>query len=430
LSIDRACPIVGNVIDLKFIPYLLPLISACAVCVWIFPQRGALVAAEMERLTLSAKSRSDRGSATVPAPSPHGETSRPESLPDWEKTARRIEQLSTAAGPESKKQLSAFIGQFDAMTADEILAVLGKIADVKTEDRAMVRLEMLLMASLVRKDPQLAFELPGDRLASKPHLDSILHAAYKIWADGDPEKAIAWLDGLINDGGFDHTLINQSNPSWLGYETALISSLMVHDLPRASLRLEGLPQRDRVGILTFGMGMGVMDATSRKAYARLCHDFLTEEEIGVVMDRMANLAIHTGGYEAAAAVLADFQPTPEEKERIVGNVAIHPLEKLAASRKITEQDIEGVRKWAASQGSQRVDRITGRAIGAVAGSPSTDLAEAYKLIRIYHARSGSDALLVGFLRWPAVRKNLTESQQLLMMIRDTTLRNEVEKEFE
>jgi len=123
---------------------------------------------------------------------------------DWKDLSARLLEMQNGGGRNDLRAGVNFQQELAGMTKEEMTAALNEIAGLDLSAEARETLESLIIAPLIREDPQLALERFGDRIGSESSsIGSQLSTALRDWAKKDLAGATAWFDRQIADGKFD-----------------------------------------------------------------------------------------------------------------------------------------------------------------------------------------------------------------------------------
>jgi len=313
------------------------------------------------------------------------------------------------------------------MNPEEILAAFDEIP--KTNP-SRTELEDLLLAPLVKLAPELALERLGDRITSDPStFDNLLADALCALTKTDPKKAAAWLDDKIDKGLFDSEVLGKPSQGWWRMESALIRAMLVTNPTEASRRAAGIDPKNREHILMSAMHSQIIEPAEQAAYGKLCREFLDDEKMLTIVGWMS-VELRQDSYQEISAFWDRFGATRKERATVAAQVARKPIQRMVAqSRKVTPEDLDAMRAWVTSEGSRKVETITGGAIGEVANSKSAGIAEAMVLFNHYYEGNPNDGLIVGFLGWPVVQADKPLFQSLFQKLSNDRVRANLLKDL-
>ncbi|RYD33208.1 MAG: hypothetical protein EOP85_20995 [Verrucomicrobiaceae bacterium] len=107
------------------------------------------------------------------------------------------------------------------------------------------------------------------------------------------------------------------------------------------------------------------------------------------------------------------------------------LSQIAGDADISRGDVDSLRAWLATQAPGQMDAITGKALAEAAQDGGEfDFDEASQMILHYQKTSGSDEVLISFLKSYSARSNIEEARHLLDMISDPQVRAQLQKDLE
>ena len=132
------------------------------------------------------------------------------------------------------------------------------------------------------------------------------------------------------------------------------------------------------------------------------------------------------GFSGVGAFLDQIAATPAERAVSARVAANARLEKIAAARAVTRDDVETMREWVKRQSPGTVDRVTGEALAEAAqANGKFSFEEAAELALEYHKNSGNDDVLGAFLESFAAHSNLARALPLAREISDPKRRDEI-----
>ena len=396
-----------------------PVLALALMGSWILRQRS-----EIERIRDAATPRS-----APPADRKH-ETAEPRIIDPtksgWRSFGLEMWRLTTAGDPASGKAFLAYRDRIKQLSVGEISTAVDAIdGDSFGDEDAKSRLLGELRRELLEREPRMLLEYARDGIADGRfkrchHLKDALGKVAAV----SPQDAIAWMDEVIAKGAFDYAGANRYNPMWLEYEKTLIFGLLPAHPELAEERVAGLPPEILNQVLTEHMlamnGTPVLQA----AFFKICRKFLDPEEVGERVTGLASLAATTGGIAAVSRLLTAVEATPAERAEACHAAASGHMEFVARSREPGLNDVEDLRKWVSSQGAGDPEKVTGDALGYLAGRPGFGADRAFESIRTYHDRSHSDRLLAEFLGWPVAWRDPARCIELAGLIRNENLRKE------
>lgn len=401
----------------KLLLLIPPLLALALMGAWILHQRS-----EIGKIRNAAALR----------PAPHAdrkhETATPKIIDPmksgWRSFGLEMWRLTTAGDPTSAQTFLAYRERIKQLSVGEISAAVDAIdAESFGDEDAKSRLLGELRRELLEREPRMLLEYARDGIADGRfkrchHLKEALGKVAAV----SPRDAIAWIDEVIENGAFDYAGARRYNPIWLEYEKTLILGLLPAHADLAGERVAGLPPETRDQVLSEHMLALNSTPELQAAFCRICRRFLDPEEVGERVVSMASLAAATGGIASVSRVLTTVEATPAERaEACHASVSGH-MAFVARSKEPGLDDVEELRKWVSSQGAGDPEKVTGDALGYLAGRPGFGVDRAFESIRAYHDRSHSDRLLAEFLGWPVAWRDPARCIELAGLIRNENLR--------
>lgn len=310
------------------------------------------------------------------------------------------------------------------MSVPELLAALDKVkGESFGNDEAQNRLLSTFCRELCEKDPVKLLEYVRVGVEAGRLNDgwSLREALGKVAATS-PRQAIAWMDEVIAKGVFDYSGTERYNPQWLAFEKALMFGMLPVDPILAEQRVAGLPADARPRVVRDDGLFFASNPGAQPAYIRFCRKFLDADEMIKNVATLADQAAATGGTTAVSHILSQIETTPRERSTVVNQVVSNHMQFVQRSGKPDLKTVEDFRAWATTLAPGDVEKATGDALGWMAGSPDFGVDQAFDAVRRYHEKSGSDALLAEFLRWPAVWRSPDKCTELAGQIRNEKLR--------
>lgn len=346
---------------------------------------------------------------------------------DWDEFSTR---LAAIRGGHGSSDMQALKKQLSAMSREEIIAALEQISAMGLSEEEMRPLEEFFIGSLAEIDPEAALDRFSDHirdgsLESRGHLAKALQA----WAKKDPRAASSWLDRQIQSGLFDSLALDGRNEARLQFEASLVGELLTSDPAAAGMRIAALPEEQRREVLEPIPFADLSDA-AQQAYVELVRELVPKDENAGSLVHIVVELVPEGGYDKVDAFLDRIDASDEERAVSARQAASTQLGELASERPLVRQDIEDMRSWLKTHSPGDVDTVTGRALGEVVqDGGKLSFQEASDMVLNYQKSSGSDDVLVAFLRSFAARSNLERATSLAAMIKDPALRQKILNEI-
>ncbi len=410
---------------MKWLPWLPPVIALVVVGFWILPQRDA-----WHENQGKGGDRSDARGREIRRGQPA--TSAAERLAvdlmtaDWKVLAEEYKRAAGAPDMSGSKARKAYLARIEPMSVDELAEVFRGIPDDGWDREVKEYFQRSLVLEMANKDAGRCLDFQGERMRSGGDLDAgMITPVLTEVAGSQPERAIAWLDQMIDGGALDSIGQGVRNEKWLGYEAALVAGLLKGNPVLAEQRVAGFSEEVRERMLVWEMmktAPVMSDTAVSDGWLGMCRRYLDDEEFLSQMRPVASRAMQIGGIQAVAEFLDRVKAPPSERAAMASASALEYLDHVAASREPVLSDIETVRGWALEQGAKDADRITGEALGKLAGRTNFGPERAFEALQTYQDRGAGDALVAGFLSRPAVWNDPDRCRELAGRIQNAKLR--------
>lgn len=418
---------------LKPTVYLPPLLALVIVAGWIGNGRRTISMLEEEsavlRTRLSAlSSQNSEPDNTGSKPDASAKSAKDKEPINWKKMAVDLAAMKQddMGGLRTKIRLQQ---QIQAMSKEELVSALDEIATLDLPDEQKAIIEGLLIGPLCKKDPELALTRFVDRLNDESNgISWQLSYAMKQWAGKDLTSATAWFDQQIAAGKFDSKALDGKSRPRMQFEGMLIASMVSSDPDAASARIAALPEDQRAEVLR--SAITGLEEKNQLDYANLIRKNLPASEQAKMLAQQAGQLTWRDGYTGVTEYLDRIQATPDERVVCVEKAAEQKFYHLSQGRKITGDDIDAMREWAATQSSGSTDKLTGSILAnASRTNTKLDFSEAADLALKYNQASGNDDVLVSFLGSGSVGTHIKEARALAQRISDPTRREEILKKL-
>lgn len=418
---------------MKPILFLPPVIAAVAVAAWLATNRGTITTLEAEsavlRQRLATRSSGISGDATAARADALAKSADAKKPINWKELAAQMEETRNSGGMSDMRSMIRLQQRVQAMTRDELVSALNEIDALDLPGDSRDQLEQMLFGPLSQKDPEFALSRYIDRLNDDSNgFVWQLSNAMRVWTDKDPAAATTWFDDQIAAGKFGSKSLDGKSISRMRFEGSLIGALLSTDTAAASGRLQALPEDQRKEVLENHAGNSIKEK-DQLAFADLVRQELPEnDQIEVIAQQSSRMAWEEG-YTKVDDYLDRIEATPAERAESVTQTVSSKVSQLTQNKKITSEDLNEIREWAATQSPDTTDKVTGNAIARSMNSQNKlEFSEAAALATEYHARSGNDDVLVEFFkRSYQARQNKDEAIQLAEKISDPVRRAEVIK---
>ena len=413
--------------------HLIPPVAALVlVGAWNAVQLRSISSLENAAVTLREKISTALASGNFPAVSPSADrrdkvtlSARKETR-DWKELSARLLEMQNGGGRTDLRAGLNFQQELAEMTKEEMTAALDEIAGLGLSDEARETLESLILAPLIREDPQLALERLGDRIGNESSaIGWQLASALRDWAKTDLAAATAWFDRQIAAGKFDSKSLDGRSEERTRFEAALMQSLLSADPNAASQRLAEIPEDQRREVLE-QIAFPELGPQDQKTYAELVRQLVPQDERAGSFAHIASELVDDSGYGKVSDFLDAVQATPAERAAAASQTAESRLQSLGLDGNVTRADVDSLREWLTRQAPAQVDSITGKALAEAAQDLGKfQFAEASQLVLQYQQSSGRDDVLVAFLQSYSARSNLEEAIHMADLIADEKRRAQI-----
>ncbi len=422
-----------NHLKLKFL--IPPAVALLIVGGWIGTQRHSISTLDKEsalfRNHLAAARASAGSDVSSPVKIPGANSAKDKKPVDWKQVAAQMEEMQRNNGIGDMRAMIHLQQRLQSMTKEELVAAMDEIAKLDLPAGAREELEQMLIGPLVEKDPELALKSFAARLQGLSDRMSLqLSNALGKWAENDPGKAAAWLDGQIAAGNFDSKTLDGKSQSRILFEGEMIRILVGSDLAAAEARLANLPEDQWKGIFQ-GPGANGVKEQDQKAFADLARGRLAEKETNNAIAMIAANVLVPKGYPEASAYLDRISATPEERAMSANTAAKIQMMQDAHKGIISRERIDKLREWVTTQSPSSADATIGQALAGGSGSfnGKFKFADAAVLALQYHESSGNDDVLFNFLGGGQARQNKEQAIKLAEKISDPVRREEILKKL-
>jgi hypothetical protein len=407
-----------------------PAIALVTVCVWNLAELRfqSSVAREISVLQGEISTASAAGNPRQ-RPQPMETTrSTPTSDIDWQAASHLTDDSHPGTEKARLQALADFQKKLADMNREEMIAALDHLKTLTLSPEERRTLEIAILEPLIKEDPEYALKRFADRIGSDP--DGVgwqLGTALRDWAKKDLTAATTWLDRQIAEGKFDSKTLDGNSEIRGRFEASLMESLMSEDPAAAARRLAEIPEDQRREILQ-QLEFDTLEAAEQKVYADLVRGLIpAAERQGSFADIGAQLG-GGGSYDKVSAFLDAVKASPTERAAAAVEAAQSRFGILALSGNISQQDIDSLKPWLATQAPQNAGKIIGKALAEAAqlgGKFGYD--SAVKLVLNDQRSSGKDDSLMAFLKSYSARSNLEQAADLIDRISDPQQREAFRK---
>lgn len=410
----------------------IPSLVALAIAgVWIANQRQSI--ASIERQNGLLQSQLDGGvtrTSTPPKRTAPITTVLDRKPIDWYEVARQLD-TKEGGGGYFRPNLRLEEGLL-SMTRDQLISALDEIAVFDLPENYRFRLERMLNEPLVKKDPEYALKRYFNRfyVPGSAQVDSTFTYALNLWALKDPANAEAWFDKQIAAGKIDSRSVKPNFYGRVWWEGALTSALLAVDPDGANRRLAGLPQAERINVLSCdSFGPVWKKPEISLAYANLLRQQLPENDhLNAISWPVRRLG--EGGtiqFSAVHDYMQRIQATPAEREScILGMTGRFPRASDEFG-KVAKEDLDALFEWVRTEAPDLVGQsISGAFAGLVQNIGYSAAAE---LALQCHEASGEDEVLLPLLNNYDAQENKDLARTLATRLTDTKQREEFLEKF-
>ena len=412
-----------------------PLLALALVGVWLNRSWTELESMRAEVRTLrqqtgaaldagSGGSRRDRGPGT--SPTSGGRI-------HWHRIAGLMGE--GAHGIFGRQELLRAEMRMRAMSPSELRAALQEIASLQIDARDRNDLQEKLIRLLAEKDPASALDLVTGDARITVYRYYFERDLFLAWAGRDLSAAGSWLDMKIAAGDFNSKALDGRNPQRTTMEAAMLVLLIGVDPAAATARLTALPEDQRAGVLT-----GSAEAMKRKAgdipekdlttFAALVRATLPAGQQTAVITRPVGSLAMQRGYEKIDRYLETVSASPAERASSVAAAAGVKFRFLADGSRLSVEEMDRFRAWAASQSPDRVDAIMASSLTGLCSNGSSTAPKARDLAIHYHAQTGNDQILVHFVRGAAGGFGKEKLLSMAELIKDPEIRKRTIEEVQ
>lgn len=339
-------------------------------------------------------------------------------LREWQHLAESLVQADATGGMQNLRLNLRLQSRLKKMSAEEILTTFDELGASDVSREGLAAVQRMFFDAAAEKDPQLTLRHFESALADGYHpLSWSVSAAFGRWLGKDSAAATAWLDEMSAAGKFETKRLDGRNPTFIHCVGPVIASLLASDPAGSESRLQGLPEAQRLEILTSHIGQ--LQPGTEAAFANLVRHSLPESANGFagVTRRMAS--------EQGLAKVGEFLDTigasAGERQAVASSTATVGFGELLRRQGQASE----LHDWLVRQTPETADRTTGQAVAANVG-PNLGFDKAAAMITELHARTGSDELLESFLSNDRVNSQGDQAMALAEQIKDPALRERMQ----
>lgn len=354
--------------------------------------------------------------------------SKSESI-NWAETAAHIlESRENGGGVGNIRMELKLRSRLAALSKEELVAALDEIAalDLSARDRRLV--EISLFGPLAKADPELALtRFIGRDEEGSGQLSWQMGKAMTEWMAKDQNAAIAWLDRQVASGNLESKSLDQVNRVRTQIESEVFKKLILSDPAAAEQRLAAMPQGMRkTALMEFQMNDAKPE--TQQAYAAMVRNQVPQSEQARILAMSVGSMVDKDGFQKVDHYLDNIDASPAERAAAVESVLQAKSYRIIQGKKISVEDVDDMREWAAKNAPDSVSRATGTVIAnslQIGSSNKMTYAEAADLIDRYHDEDGGDEILIGFLENGTSDQDVERARTLAEKITDEKRRKEI-----
>lgn len=416
---------------MKAIHFIPPALALVAVGLWLNTSWGELTELRGRINAVRHQKASSSPRETEPSRNnrvrPAREAAAAKPAIRWQRIAELKSEGSH--GILSKQELLRAEMRIRAMNPDELRDALAELTSQEMDQRIRSDLQAELLTVLAEKDPAGALDLLTGRngiLISRVNFASNMLVK---WARKDPTAAVSWLDAKIAAGDFKSTSLKGGNHQRTEMEMGLLTILIGSDPEAAAARLSDLPQEQRSGVLSqFADIMrrkdGGIPENELSSFAAIVRSSLpADQQIQMITGPVGSLAGQPG-YDKIDQYLEQVAASPAERTSSVREAADVKFRSLANNGRLTVEEIDRFRSWAASQSPETVDQITADSLTKLCWNGSSSAPKAWDLAIHYHQQTGNDKILSQFVRSAPGAFGKEKLLSMVELIKDEEIRKE------
>ncbi|MCF7673970.1 MAG: hypothetical protein K9N23_10845 [Akkermansiaceae bacterium] len=314
--------------------------------------------------------------------------------------------------------------RLEKMSAAEVLATFDELAASDISPEGLAKLQGLFFDVAAEKDPQLTLRHFESLLAEGDDspLRGNLGRTFGRWAGNDLAGAIAWFDEMNAAGKFDSKRLDGRNPLLAACAGQVIAGLLRSD-PEASLvRLEALPESQRLEALD--RGFSTLKPGTEEAFARLVREGLPEDQRSNAFSEITRRLASNQGMAKAGEFFDAIDATPAEREALAGTAASRGMGELLRRQGSADELYD----WLARQAPQAADRNAGQALAENVSSAGFE--QMASMAAELHERTGNDELLAAFLTPNVTAAEPAAAIAMAARIKDDALREKIQAQIE
>jgi hypothetical protein len=354
----------------------------------------------------------------------------------------RIADLTGGQGRNgifARQELLRAKSRIEAMSSTELLAALADTKTLGLDLRSRGEIDGMLITALMKKDLRVAANyliVPENNHIGLP--GNLLRDTINEWTKSDFPSALAWFDGEVAAGGFANKTLGGRDHRRFGIEAILLAKLVASDPVAAANRLRGYPEDHRSYIFerisSNNRGAGnPPDEKELASYVALARETLPSGQQASFISNVVTPFSRAGEYQKIDQFLDHAVASPEERTAAVLTTGRQRFTTLSKDEKLTIEEVDRFREWAARQSPAQVDRFTGSTLAGLLmdrGNGSDPSAKVNELLIHYHEANENDEVLLGFLRNWQFWGDATKARAIAEKFHDPARRDEFLKTLE
>ncbi|MEP4078087.1 hypothetical protein [Haloferula sp.] len=385
---------------MKPIVLIPPILSFVIGVGWIGTQRMAISSLEDEttelrdRIDALGNGRGEAGEQSLAMRMKEEAASEGDGI-DWKDLAEKLAGANRGQMRDMRAMMELQTALME-MDADDLLAELAKIEALDLNNEARRALESMLIGMLAQKDPQVVLERYMERVNDdQGGMSWQLSSAFQQWQEKEPVAALTWLDAEIAKGTFESKSLDGKNRARVRFESAVIVGLLSKDPAAAKERMMAFPEDQRLEFFNQGM-LVTRQPGSEKAFAELARSVLPEDQWGDAYRNSVGNLMRQGGFDKVDDLITEIEAGGKERESIVDHAVNQRVQKLGQEGKLDREAVDELREWASTQAPDRVDGVTGEALGKIWGNKSK-IEERVRIVEALHDEGAGDELIISFI---------------------------------
>lgn len=371
-----------------------------------------------------AQAAAAKAAEKKPAPA---ETVTRESI-DLKELAKAMASMRNGGFPDMKAMVKIQKAIL-ALSPEDLSGLITDASAMDLPEEQKSGLLMMLIQGLAQRDPKAAV-LAGQAIAQGTSGNqrmmlnmSAIRPAFADWAKKDPMAAMGWYDAEVAAGHFENKGLDEVNQDQTQFEGSILPGLAEKDPAAARTRLMSMSEAQRISVLSasqnFASGSG-----QQKAFAALVRGTLPAERQAEVLANVAASIQNGNDMKGVSEFIASVSATPEEKLKILPQVAGSRLRNMAwgFNGDLTYESAEPLRKWMEQQQPGSSGKGMGESLAAVVGTGKFDQGTAISLVEKMYDETPSDELITSFVNRSRAQENPHLYRRLAGKIQDPAQR--------